>query len=107
MLKTRSDASVLYFKVLQILRVFTDTVEEFKDDLQELQHRCGDPSGTLWTDGFQHTYGHMDDVRKVLDHNWKVVLRRQNTASEGILKRLEKSKQEVLALRDGVSRARS
>lgn len=93
---------MLYFKVLQLLGVFADSVQGVRDALEALPRAAHNPEVFLGS-GFYKTYGHTEDTLKVLDHNWDVVRGIHRDAAEAIQRRLDRSKNEVLGLRDGVS----
>ncbi|KXJ85611.1 hypothetical protein Micbo1qcDRAFT_237410 [Microdochium bolleyi] len=105
-LKTKSDASVLYFKVLQLLGVFADSVQEARAALEALPRATHNPEVFLGS-GFYQTYQHTADTLTLLDHNWEIVQGMHKNAAEGILRRLDRSKNEILGLRDGLFNVQS
>ncbi|KAI0107887.1 hypothetical protein GGR51DRAFT_559222 [Nemania sp. FL0031] len=104
-LGNRSDAAVLYFKVIQILNNFSDTVRAAPSYLDTLSHNVRNlHSFDYW---FEESYPHTGAVRHILEHNWKIVRDRQRDASDRILAKLERTSNEVKSLQSGVFNVQS
>lgn len=92
---------VSYFKVLRTLGIFSDSVRAALPYLETLAEEAQHPRPVdMW---FESTYPHTEDTRRILAHNWASVLRHQQEASDLVLKRLERTTNEVQGLMDGVS----
>lgn len=101
-LKPKSDSSVEYFKVLQMLGLFSNLIREAETSLETLIPHVRNPVPTMdyWN---EKSYPHRADTEAVLTFNWNVVRKQQKEASALILAKLERTKNEVNTLRDGVS----
>lgn len=100
-LDAKTDKSVLYFKVLQILSIFSDSVRETQTSLEKLVRVAQSPPRGVTL--FPTSFPHMSDTRKVLKYNWDIVQTRQREAAEQILARLARTTDGVKSLRDGAS----
>ncbi|KAI9168065.1 hypothetical protein HJFPF1_04209 [Paramyrothecium foliicola] len=104
-LDSKADKSVLYFQVLQILRLFSDSIRTALRNVEALSQNVRKPaSKDYW---FEETYPHTKDTHRILEHNWGIVKRRQKEASDKLLTRLERTINEVKSLRDGLFSAQS
>ncbi|KAI0185190.1 hypothetical protein EV127DRAFT_412459 [Xylaria flabelliformis] len=98
-LENSTDASVSYFKVLQILNTFSDMVRAAPSYLDALSTSVRHSSGVdYW---FTESYPHTENTQHILQHNWKIVRERQNDASSRILAKLERTTNEVKSLQSG------
>ena len=68
------------------------------------QEMFNDSSGYYW---FKGSYPHTQDTKKILEHNWSIVKKRQQDASSRILAMLERTSNEVKSLQNGVSELNS
>jgi hypothetical protein len=95
-------AAVLYFKALQCLNFFSDTVRSAQVCLDELaSYSLQILFGKEW---LSYEYNKdKEDTKVILDHNWKMVSQRQRDASTRILQMLERTTSEVKSLQSGVS----
>ncbi|KAI0479925.1 hypothetical protein F4859DRAFT_453943 [Xylaria cf. heliscus] len=100
-----ADASVLYFKVLQILNNFSDIVRAAPSYLDRLSNNVRN-SGRIdyW---FEESYPHTENTQNILKHNWKMVKERQRDASNRILSKLERTTNEVKSLQSGLFNVQS
>ncbi|KAI0455029.1 hypothetical protein F5B21DRAFT_473482 [Xylaria acuta] len=104
-LGNRADASVLYFKVLQILNNFSDMVRAAPSYLDTLSNNVRSSSHfNLW---FEKSYPYTEITRNILQHNWKIVRERQCDASNRILAKLERTTNEVKSLQSGLFNVQS
>jgi hypothetical protein len=90
--------SRLYFKVLQILRIFSEAIQETKTDMRAvcnltLQVPVHGPF--LRADPSRGT-------GEILCHNWEVVTGRLDKAAALLLERIDGKVEEIKSLRDGV-----
>ncbi|KAI1155857.1 hypothetical protein F4825DRAFT_447099 [Nemania diffusa] len=100
-----ADASVLYFKVLQILNNFSDMVCAARAHLHSLSHNIYMQIPTdFW---LEKSYPHTEATRNVLEHNWKIVNERQRDASNRIIAKLERTSNEVKSLQSGLFNVQS
>lgn len=99
-LDNRADASVLHFKVLQILNFFSDTVRDTTKYLDELSRNAGKPQ-YLVSSAYSSPFH--QETEEILKHNWDIVLERQQEASSRILDKLARTTNEVKRLQNGVS----
>ncbi|KAL6825820.1 hypothetical protein J3E69DRAFT_380921 [Trichoderma sp. SZMC 28015] len=92
-LDTNPDDLVLYFKVLQILRMFHDIIiadtARLKSFSVNVQDQC--KSVNSW----QQSYKHNEDTQKVLEYNWNIVRKRQQEAADKISTRIKQTKEEL------------
>jgi hypothetical protein len=93
-----------YFTVLQLLRIFAESIQESMNDLQEMQKEFAFkfPISNLSRD-VQLTLA----ARRVLAENWKTVVALQGDIGKRLLARIDKKTAEVESLRDGVRTASS
>jgi hypothetical protein len=100
MMSNLSDSSVSYFKVLKILGIFATSVKSAPAYLEELIPWVRNPFvEDVW---FEKTYPHTASSKAILKFNWDIVKTRQKEAADKILKRLERTTNEVQGLMDGV-----
>jgi hypothetical protein len=98
------DRSRAYFKTLEMLRIFGDTVRETGRDLQEM-----DPErllqGSFRRAGWDVRYFLREDPTKdtALWENWRVLAEFQEKAEKRLLRRITEKTEEIKSLRDGVS----
>ncbi|KAI1127128.1 hypothetical protein F5Y10DRAFT_200665 [Nemania abortiva] len=97
-LENSTDASVLYFKVLQILNNFSDMVRAAPTYLDTLSH-----AHSLFPDEwFGKSYPHIETTQAVLGHNWNRVRDRQRDATNRTLAKLEQTANEVKGFQDTI-----
>jgi hypothetical protein len=98
------DRSRAYFKTLEMLRIFGDTIRETGRDLQEM-----DPErllqGSFRRAGWNVRYFLREDPTKdtALWENWRVLAEFQDNAEKRLLRRIAEKTEEIKSLRDGVS----
>lgn len=80
--------SRVYFRLLQILRIFSDSVRETGVRLNDMR-----PEMTL-ASGY-------DD--KAIQNNWKIIVTYQANMEKRILQRIMEKTEEIKSLRDGVT----
>ncbi|KAH7308515.1 hypothetical protein B0I35DRAFT_442107 [Stachybotrys elegans] len=109
-LENDDDAAVLYFKVLQSLNFFSDTIrsaESYIDDVSAASsHELfrHDWSNDETAQAKENT---KEDTKRVLDYNWAIVKKRQHEASSRILQKLERTTNEVKSLQSGLFNVQS
>ncbi|KAI0861623.1 hypothetical protein F4860DRAFT_513772 [Xylaria cubensis] len=102
-LENSTDASVLYFKVLQILNNFSDVVRAAPSRLDMLSNVV-----RLKMDSqFAESYPYTENTKHIVKHNWDVVRERQRDASSRILAKLERTTNEVKSLQSGLFNVQS
>lgn len=94
----------MYFKTVQLLRAFANSVRDTSESLDLLARDARDIRQSKVR--YHRDYPHMSATTAILHRNWNIVLRKQTTASKRILVRLERLMEEVNGLRDGVSLTR-
>ncbi|KXX77813.1 hypothetical protein MMYC01_205953 [Madurella mycetomatis] len=100
--------SRLYFKTLEMLRIFADNIRETGRDLQEM-----DPErllqGSFRHAGYDVRYFLKDDPAqdKALWENWEILSNFQQKAEDGLLRRIAEKTEEIKSLRDGLFNATS
>lgn len=89
----------LYFKVLQVLKIFSDILGAANSELNEFsshvpvdRHRNS-----------SHLKDNLDEMMLVIDHNWDVVKSYYEEESRQLLSRIARLEEELKSLRDGVS----
>ncbi len=98
------DRSRVYFKTLEMLRIFGDTIRETGRDLQEL-----DPNRLLHGNFRRAGWDVRDFLReeplkdKALWRNWQTLSEFQVAAEQRLLRRIAEKTEEIKSLRDGVS----
>ncbi|KAK4200949.1 hypothetical protein QBC40DRAFT_306385 [Triangularia verruculosa] len=108
MFDTSFERSRVYFKTLQMLRIFADAIRETGRDLQEL-----DPEkliqGNFRRAGYDvHYFMRQEPLEdKALWNNWKILLKSQQRAEEKLLRRITEKTEEITSLRDGLFNATS
>ncbi|KAK0708849.1 hypothetical protein B0T21DRAFT_428104 [Apiosordaria backusii] len=108
MFDTSFERSRVYFKTLQMLRIFADAIRETGRDLQEM-----DPEkliqGNFRRAGRDvHYFLRQEPLEdKSLWDNWKILLDFQQAAEEKLLRRITEKTEEITSLRDGLFNATS
>jgi hypothetical protein len=108
MFDTSFERSRVYFKSLEMLRIFSDTIRETGRELQEM-----DPKlllqGSFRRAGFDYRYFLKDDPAKdeALWENWETLVSFHRIAEERLLHRIAEKTEGIKSLRDGVSDAPS
>ncbi len=97
------DRSRVYFKTLEMLRIFGDTIRETGRDLQEL-----DPNRLLHGSFRRAGWDVRDFLEepladKALWENWRTLSEFQVAAEQRLLRRIAEKTEEIKSLRDGVS----
>ncbi|VBB76494.1 Putative protein of unknown function [Podospora comata] len=108
MFDTSFERSRVYFKTLQMLRIFADAIRETGRDLQEM-----DPEKLI--QGSFRRAGHdvqaflkQDPLKdKTLWNNWKILFDFQQQTEEKLLRRIAEKTEEITSLRDGLFNATS
>ncbi|KAK5998073.1 hypothetical protein PT974_00445 [Cladobotryum mycophilum] len=99
------ERSELYFTVLQILRIFSESIRAAPDYLTTLSTHVRSPVlNDCW---FEKDSPRTPDVHRVLNYNWQIVLSKQESAAKRLLERIERKTDEVKSLRDGLFNAQS
>lgn len=92
---------MLYFKVLKILGLLTDSV---RDSVRRLDNISGKIWHELDTDAwFERTYVYAKESQQIVEYNWEVVKKQKNESAERILSKLDRSTNEVKSVMSGVS----
>lgn len=100
--------SRVYFKTLEMLRIFGDIIRETGRDLQEM-----DPErllqGAFRRAGWDVRYFLKEDPikDKALWENWRILSGFQTAAEDRLLRRITEKSEEIKSLRDGVSSTES
>ncbi|KAK3296687.1 uncharacterized protein B0H64DRAFT_390089 [Chaetomium fimeti] len=108
MFDTSYARSRVYFKTLEMLRIFGDTIRETGRDLQEM-----DPErllqGSFLRAGWDARYFLRDDpaTDKALWKNWRILSEFQKGAEERLMRRITEKTEEIKSLRDGLFNATS
>jgi hypothetical protein len=95
--------SRVYFKTLEMLRIFGDIIRETGRDLQEM-----DPDrllqGSFRRAGWDARYFLREDPvkDKALWENWRILSEFQAAAEDRLLRRIAEKTEEIKSLRDGV-----
>lgn len=100
-LQTKSDISVLYFKVLHTLGLLIDSVRAAPQSLDSLAVHFQMMFVTQDILGYRQL--HAQETERLIAYNWNIVVKRQNDAAEKVLAKLERTRSEVKSLQDGVS----
>ena len=104
MFDTSYARSRVYFKTLEILRIFGDIIRETGRDLQEM-----DPErllqGSFLRAGWDVRYFLREEpaTDKALWKNWRILSEFQKGAEERLIRRINEKTEEIKSLRDGVS----
>ncbi|KAI1749812.1 hypothetical protein F4782DRAFT_549407 [Xylaria castorea] len=104
-LENSTNASVLYFKVLQILNNFSDMVRAAPAYLDTLSNDARDQ--VIVEEKFNESYPYTENTQAIIQHNWKIVSERQRDASSRILAKLERTTNEVKSLQSGLFNVQS
>ncbi|PHH77915.1 hypothetical protein CDD80_7597 [Ophiocordyceps camponoti-rufipedis] len=104
-LDPKSDSAVKLFKALQVLRKFSHSVQEAPAYLKELSDCTQNSPGLeIWPNDSKPNER---SARKILQHNWDVVNKRQQEAADRVLRKIERTTDEVKSLRDGLFNVQS
>jgi len=93
--------SASYFTVLQMLRIFSDTIHESTTDLEAMKVEWlkgdfpGSPPRSESSD-----FG--KEVKRILSSNWDTVTSHQKRIARELIDRIERKTEEAKSLRDGV-----
>lgn len=94
--------SMLYLKVLQTVSTFCHAIQDAEISLEQLsRHMPTDLDVSNW---YHEPGSDLEGAQKVLEYNWAVVKKRKRDAAERLLLRLERLREEVKTMREGVGR---
>lgn len=99
-MQTNQETSLLYFKVVKILGLLLDSVRAASKSLDELSWRAED---IFPLDEWSRNYQHSKESKKIVSYNWAIVRRHQKDSADRIIVKLQRTKDEVQSLLDGVS----
>ncbi|KAK4176626.1 hypothetical protein QBC36DRAFT_6307 [Triangularia setosa] len=107
MFDTSFERSRVYFKTLQMLRIFADAIRETGRDLREM-----DPEKLVQGNFRRAGYDVHDFLKEPLEdkaiwNNWKILLDFQQQTEEKLLRRITEKTEEITSLRDGLFNATS
>lgn len=89
-----------YFKVLQILRIFTDVIEDAEVAFESFSDECSGREHNGLEDQSLQEEG------SVIDHNWATLKALHQQKTKKLLFKISAMKKEIESLRDGVSQSR-
>ena len=100
--------SKLYFEVLQILRIFSESIEQNVKNLEELPGRVSFETGGFFYHCIEiehdpRFHDVLPQVQEVLSFNWTKVTSLLKISTERLCTRLDRKTEEVKGLLDGVS----
>lgn len=98
-METKQETSLLYFKVLKIIGLLLDSVRAAPNCIDELSWRAEE---TFPLDEWCQNYRYSKESKMILNHNWDFVRRRQKDSADRITVQLQRAKDEVQSLLDGV-----
>ncbi|KAK1853091.1 hypothetical protein CCHR01_04229 [Colletotrichum chrysophilum] len=90
-----------YFKVLQILRLFSDIIEAGEVEFQSFSDRC---SGR-WS--YSPRGQSLKEEQLIIDQNWTTLKALHQEKTKGLLFKISVMKKEIESLRDGLFNAQS
>ncbi|KAK2034148.1 hypothetical protein LX32DRAFT_724632 [Colletotrichum zoysiae] len=93
-----------YFKVLQILRIFSDIIETANVDFESFSDECSTKSYESIRDG---CFWRSAEEELVLNHNWAVVKAFHKERTKKLLLQTSAMSREIESLRDGLFNAQS
>ncbi|CAI6340025.1 unnamed protein product [Periconia digitata] len=94
--------SALYFSLLQLLRIFSESIERNVSDLENLVGK----SQTNLKERAVWYYQRSDEINReiaTITQNWDVVLYRHKKAADALLARILRKTDDIKSLQDGVS----
>jgi hypothetical protein len=93
------EVSRSYFTILQLLRIFSDSIHQSVEDLRQMKNKFSYkfPTGELYEVKLLSL-----PTRQIIAANWEKVLSFQQQTGTELLSRIEKKTEEVKSLRDGV-----
>ena len=95
--------SEYYFTVLQLLRIFSEWIRQTLDDMDDMIRQFDDEM-VPWLVARPDDHTTSMSV-KVSISNWANVSALQKRIGQDLLERIEKKKEEIKSLRDGVRRS--
>ncbi|KAI1452189.1 hypothetical protein F4805DRAFT_471046 [Annulohypoxylon moriforme] len=105
------ERSKLYFTVLQILRVFSEWIQESERELQQLRRDfdVNIQSTTARRGSIASNHGTAPPAMfmKEIDEAWEELIALHNSSSKSLLDRIEKKEMEIKSFRDGLFSATS
>ncbi|KAI1110864.1 hypothetical protein F5Y14DRAFT_465126 [Nemania sp. NC0429] len=103
------ERSKLYFRILQILRIFAERIEEMREDIASLSpaNPAFEPYRTylLALLGDEATTPHAKQDLRALEDNWKIISRFHDEAEKLLLQRIATKTEGIKTLRDGLFNA--
>lgn len=100
------ERSEMYFTVLQLLRTFEEWVAELVPRIELSRDHAQHDLNPFRQDEARlckvEEIEHRNEARAIIDANWSMLLSQAQRSQDDILKRVERIKQEVSSLRDGV-----
>ncbi len=98
------DRSRVYFKTLEMLRIFGDTIRETGRDLQEMDPKILLQRSSQRAGWDVRAFLRDDPVQDMaLWENWRTLSEFQTAAEKRLLRRITEKTEEIKSLRDGVS----
>ena len=99
--------SELYFEILQILRIFSESIAQNVNHLENLSEIASLAATAKFRP--QHSANRQEseylaNAQEVIAFNWTKVKSLQKTAATSLLVRLDRKIEEIKSLRDGVSK---
>lgn len=92
--------SETYFSILQLLRVFSQTITQGERDLQSLANTC---CGSLKIDVQDSPEGAEEkEAIKIIMENWKMIMSSHGTHARQLRETINQKTEEFKSLRDGV-----
>jgi hypothetical protein len=95
--------SELYFALLQLLRIFSQSIRETSSHLEMLHDQWEERLTRRKLRKFQSRFEEMEDERyEILEGNWQTVLRHQRNVAATLLIRITQKTDDIHSLREGV-----
>lgn len=102
LLETKSETSLLYFKVIKLLGLFLDSVRAAPKYLDSLCLNVPRRISSLDVWGEKELLSSTES-RRILSKNWDIVREKQQESTDKLVVKLNQTKEEVQSLLDGVS----
>lgn len=97
--------SEIYFSILQLLRVFDETITRGERDLQSLADSCCNHIEMVAQNSHKGVVEEEEEeaaALKIIAENWKIIVSSHKTSAGELLERINRKTEDIKSLHDGV-----
>lgn len=102
--------SEIYFSILQLLRVFDETITRGERDLQSLADSCCNHIEMVAQNSHKGVVEEEEEeaaALKIIAENWKIIVSSHKTSAGELLERINRKTEDIKSLHDGLFNAQS